>query len=57
MIVLPRTTVDDRDVQNAVEKVLNTNEWPIFKIQDDSGLEESEYLEFTMAVLRQLSRS
>ena len=56
MIVLPRTTVDDRDVQNAVEKVLNTNEWPIFKTQDDNGLEESEYFEFAMAVLRQLSR-
>lgn len=46
--------VTERQVQKAVDEVLNTNEWPIYKTQDDNGLEESEYLEFALAVCRKL---
>ncbi len=44
----------ERDVQKAVDEILNKNEWPIFKTQDDRGLEESEYFEFALAVVRQI---
>lgn len=42
----------ERRVQKAVDEILNTNEWPIFRVEDDAGLEESEYFEFVMAVVR-----
>jgi hypothetical protein len=57
MIVLPRTTLDDREVQDAVDRVLNTRNWPIHKSEDDPGLEDSEYFEFAMAVLQQLEQN
>lgn len=44
-------TVEQR-VQKSIDEVLGTNEWPIFKMQDDRGLEESEYFEFVMTVVR-----
>lgn len=42
----------ERRVKKAVDEVLNTNDWPIDKRCDDRGLEESEYFEFAMAVVR-----
>lgn len=39
-------------VQKAVDEILNENVWPIYKTQDDNGLEEHEYFEFAMAVAR-----
>lgn len=42
------------EVQKAVDEILNTNEWPIYKTDDDSGLEQSEYFEFVRACCRKL---
>lgn len=47
----------ERDVQKAVDEVLNTNEWPIYKTEDDRGLEQSEYYEFAVAVVRKVLAS
>jgi hypothetical protein len=43
-------------IQKAVDEVLNTNEWPIYRTQDDNGLEAHEYFEFAKAVLRKLEQ-
>lgn len=47
----------ERVVQKAVDELMNSYEWPIFKTQDDRGLEESEYFEFAMALVRQAKLS
>jgi hypothetical protein len=44
----------ERQIQKAVDEVLKTNEWPIYRTQDDNGLEAHEYFEFVKAVLRKL---
>jgi hypothetical protein len=46
----------ERQIQKAVDEVLNTNEWPIYRTQDDNGLEAHEYFEFAKAVLRKLEQ-
>jgi hypothetical protein len=46
--------VTEREIQKVVDEVLNTNEWPIYKTDDDRGLEQSEYFEFARAVCRKL---
>jgi hypothetical protein len=46
--------VTEQEVKNAVEELLNTNEWPIYRTQDDNGLDEHEYFEFVRDVLRKL---
>jgi hypothetical protein len=44
----------ERQIQKAVDEVLKTHEWPIYRTQDDNGLEAYEYFEFAMAVIRKL---
>lgn len=46
--------IEEREIQKAVDEVLNTNEWPIYKTQDDNGLEQHEYFEFARAVFRKV---
>ncbi len=46
--------VTEREIQNAVEAVLNTHEWPIYKTDDDRGLEDDEYFGFARAVIRKI---
>lgn len=46
--------VTEREIQKATDEVLNTNEWPIYKTQDDMGLEQNDYFEFVRAVCRKL---
>jgi hypothetical protein len=46
--------VTENEIQKAVDEVLNTNEWPIYKTQDDNGLEESEYFCFARQIIRKL---
>lgn len=47
----------EQEVQKAVDEVLNTNDWDIYKDMEDRGLEPAEYFEFVMAVVRKLERS
>jgi hypothetical protein len=44
----------ERQIQKAVDEILKTNEWPIYRTQDDNGLEAHEYFEFAKAVIRKL---
>lgn len=46
--------VTEREIKNAVEAVLDTNNWPIYKTEDDRGLEDDEYYAFVCAVIRKL---
>jgi len=43
-------TNDARAVTEAVKNVLATDNWPIYRTQDDNGLEYDQYLEFALAV-------
>jgi hypothetical protein len=49
--------VTEKEIQKAVDEVLNTNEWPIYKTDDDMGLEAAGYFEFVRAVCRKLGRN
>ncbi|MGY2995495.1 hypothetical protein [Mesorhizobium sp. URHB0026] len=42
-------------IRKAVYDVLRTNEWPIYQMADDRGLDRSEYADFAIEVLRILS--
>lgn len=46
--------VTEPEIKNAVNSVLQTGIWPIYRTQDDNGLERDEYFQFVRDVIRKL---
>lgn len=45
------------DVSKAVRFVLKDGKWPVYRTQDDSGLEEPEYVDFVIDVIAALTKA
>lgn len=46
--------IDKRKIKKAVKELLKEGKWPIYQTQDDSGLEECDYIEFVQDVLAKI---
>lgn len=51
---MAKVYVTDSEIKSAVGVVLKDSNWPLYRVEDDRGLEEYEYFEFCRDVLRKL---